>query len=129
MAVADLAEAKEAGLAEGLRQLAAGEVDAVITTIAAPARALQRSGRDGAGSSCCSLGTQERAILAGAQPDLVPVTLPPNTYPGQTETVDTVAVTAILVGTAPSRTPRSRPCWARSMAASTSSAPAARPDP
>ena len=28
------------------------------------------------------------------------MTLPPNTYPGQTESVETVAVTALLVGTA-----------------------------
>ena len=52
------------------------------------------------GIKLLSLGTQERAILAGGHPDLVPVTLPPNTYPGQTETVETVAVTALLVGSA-----------------------------
>ena len=99
VAVADLGEAKQAGLAEGLRQLAAGEVDAVITTIAAPAHSLQRAATDGRGIKLLSIGTQERAILAGAQPDLVPITLPPNTYPGQTGTVETAAVTAILVGT------------------------------
>jgi TRAP transporter TAXI family solute receptor len=100
VAVSDLGEAKQAGLSEGLRQLAAGEVDAVITTIAAPARSLQQAATGPGGIRLLSIGTQERAILAGAQPDLVPVTLPPNTYPGQTETVETAAVTAILVGTA-----------------------------
>ena len=79
--------------------LAAGEVDAVITTLAAPAHSLQQAAA-GAGIKLISIGTQERAILAGAHPDLVPVTLPPNTYPGQTESVETVAVTALLVGTA-----------------------------
>jgi TRAP transporter TAXI family solute receptor len=99
VAVADLAEAGQGGLAEGLRRLAAGELDAVVTTIAAPARSLQLAAAAG-GIRLLSIGTQERAILAGAQPDLVAVTLPPNTYPGQTESVATVAVTAMLVGTA-----------------------------
>jgi TRAP transporter TAXI family solute receptor len=98
VALADLGEAKEAGLAEGLRMLAAGEVDAVITTLAAPAYSLQRAAAEG-GIRLISVGTQERAILAGAHPDLVPITLPPNTYPGQSESVETVAVAALLVGT------------------------------
>ncbi len=46
------ARSRQAGLAEGLRQLAAGEVDAVITTIAAPAHSLQRAATDVAASSC-----------------------------------------------------------------------------
>ena len=46
------------------------------------------------------LGAQERAILAAGHPDLVPVTLPANTYPGQAQAVDTVAATALLVATA-----------------------------
>ena len=99
VALADLAEVKETGLAEGLRMLAAGEVDAVITTLAAPAYSLQQAAA-GTGIKLISIGTQERAILAGAHPDLVPVTLPPNTYPGQTDSVETVAATALLVATA-----------------------------
>ena len=99
VALTDLAEVKETGLAEGLRMLAAGEVDAVITTLAAPAYSLQQAAA-GTGIKLISIGTQERAILAGAHPDLVPVTLPPNTYPGQTDSVETVAATALLVATA-----------------------------
>lgn len=99
VALPDLAATQGVGLSEGLRLLAAGELDAVITTIAAPARALQEAAA-ATGIKLLSLGTQERAILAAGHPDLVPVTLPPNTYPGQTESVDTVAVTALLVGTA-----------------------------
>ncbi len=98
VALSDLASIKEAGLVEGLRLLAAGEVDAVITTLAAPAQALQEAAAT-SGIKLLSLGTQERAILAAGHPDLVPVTLPANTYPGQTAGVDTVAVTALLVGT------------------------------
>ena len=37
---------------------------------------------------------------AGSDRDLVPVTLPPNTYPGQSDSVETVAATALLLGTA-----------------------------
>ena len=62
MAPADLAAIKEAGLAEGLRLLAAGEVDAVITTLAAPARALQEAAAT-TGIKLLPLGTQERAIF------------------------------------------------------------------
>ena len=58
---------KEAGLAEGLRLLAAGEVDAVITTLAAPARALQEAAAT-TGIKLLPLGTQERAILAAGIP-------------------------------------------------------------
>ena len=99
VALPDLAATQGVGLGEGLRLLAGGELDAVITTIAAPAQALQEAAAT-TGIKLLSLGTQERAILAAGHPDLVPVTLPPNTYPGQTESVDTVAVTALLVGTA-----------------------------
>ncbi len=99
VAVSDLAEVKGAGLVGGLRMLAAGEVDAVITTLAAPGYALQQAAA-GPGIKLIPIGVQERSILAGAESDLVPITLPPNTYPGQTETVETMAVTALLVGTA-----------------------------
>jgi hypothetical protein len=97
--LSDLAEVKEAGLVEGLRLLNAGDVDAVITTLAAPAYTLQAAAA-GQGIKLLAIGPQERTILAGAHSDMVPVTLPPNTYPGQTETVYTVAVTALLVATA-----------------------------
>lgn len=98
VAVRDLGEAKELGLAQGLQMLAAGEIDAVITTLAAPAHSLQLAA-GGPGIRLLSIGTQERAILTGGRRDFVPVTLPPNTYPGQAEDVETVAVTALLVGT------------------------------
>ncbi len=99
VAVGELGEAAEAGLAEGLRRLAAGELDAVITTLAAPAHSLQLAAT-GPGIRLLSIGTQERSILAGSHPDLVPVTLPPNTYPGQSDSVETVAATALLLATA-----------------------------
>ena len=99
VALSDLAEVKEGGLVAGLTQLAAGEIDALITTLAAPAQTLQQAAA-GPGIKLLSIGPQERTILAGAHPEMVAVTLPPNTYPGQTETVETVGVTALLVGTA-----------------------------
>ncbi|MFL5333342.1 MAG: TAXI family TRAP transporter solute-binding subunit, partial [Geminicoccaceae bacterium] len=99
MALADLASVTEVGLASSLELLAQGEVDAVIATVAAPARALQEAAAAGT-IRLLPIGAQERAILTAGHPDLVPVTLPANTYPGQTQAVDTVAATALLVATA-----------------------------
>ncbi len=99
VAPGDLATITEVGLADGLRLLAGGEVDAVIATIAAPARALQEAAA-GSGIKLLPVGAQERVILTAGHPDLIPVTLPANTYPGQAQAVDTVAVTALLVATA-----------------------------
>ena len=99
VALGDLGAIKEEGLAAGLRRLAAGEVDAVITTIAAPAHSLQLAAAN-QGIRLLSIGAEAKATLAEAHPNLVPVTLPANTYPGQAEGVQTVAATALLVGTA-----------------------------
>ena len=99
LAPTDLVAVGEAGLAEGLRMLAAGETDAVFTTMVAPASSLQQAFTADA-AKLVALGPEVRAALMAAHPDLVPVTLPANTYPGQTEAVDTLAVTALLVGTA-----------------------------
>ena len=128
VAMSDLGGIDEGGLAAGLQRLAAGEVDAVIATIAAPARALQEAAA-GPGIKLLPVPAEALASLAADHPALVPVTLPANTYPGQPAAIDTVAVTALLVGRPNSPTPRSRRCCARSMAASISSRPAAPPGP
>lgn len=99
VAMSDLAAVSEVGLSPGLALLARGEVDAVIATVAAPARALQEAAAAGT-VRLLPLGAQERAILVAGHPDLVPVTLPANTYPNQAQAVDTVAATALLVATA-----------------------------
>lgn len=98
VAVRDLGKVTELGIAQGLAMLADGQLDAVITTLAAPAHSLQLAASS-QGIRLLSMGPQERAILTGGQRSFVPVTLPANTYPGQMEGVETVAVTALLVGT------------------------------
>jgi TRAP transporter TAXI family solute receptor len=95
----DLASVTEMGLAAGLELLARDEVDAVIATVAVPARALQAAAAAGT-IGLLPIGAPERAVLVASHPDLVPVTLPANTYPGQAQAVDTVAATALLVATA-----------------------------
>ena len=99
VALSDLGSIDEGGLAAGLQRLAAGEVDAVIATIAAPARALQEAAA-GPGIKLLPVPAEALASLAVDHPALVPVTLPANTYPGQAAAIDTVAVTALLVGRA-----------------------------
>jgi TRAP transporter TAXI family solute receptor len=93
----DLGSIGEAGLAGALPRLAAGELDAVIATVGAPARSLQELAAT-SGMTLLSLSPEAQARLQEAEPNFVPVTLPRRTYPGQNEAVGTVAVTALLVG-------------------------------
>ncbi|MFO1067926.1 MAG: TAXI family TRAP transporter solute-binding subunit [Geminicoccaceae bacterium] len=98
VAIADLAEVREDGLTDGLKALTAGEVDAVFTTLAAPAHALQLAMAAG-DVRLLALDSAARERLAGPGTHLVPMTLAANTYPGQAEPIDTVAATALLVAT------------------------------
>lgn len=94
---ADLAEATALGPAAAARALQAGEIDAFISVINAPARLIQRLSADAA----IRLLPIDAAMLPALTADdssLVPVTLPPGTYPGQTTPLATVAVAALLVG-------------------------------
>jgi len=95
----DLAEARDEGAQAAMQRLRAGSLDAFFTTIGAPAHELQRLATNHP-IRVLSLasGTIERLVTT--QPGLVRLTLPPNTYPGQTEPIATVAATALLVGTA-----------------------------
>lgn len=99
LALEDLGAISERGLAEGLRQLGRGELDAVFATISAPARVIQNQAA-ATGVRLLPLTPEAIARLAAAQPELVPITLPAWTYAGQAQPVATVAPTALLVASA-----------------------------
>jgi TRAP transporter TAXI family solute receptor len=84
------------GLDRGLKRLLAGELDAIIATISAPARRIQEAAATG-GIRFLPLPRELRDILAVQVPGLVPAELPAATYPGQHEAVATIATTALLV--------------------------------
>ncbi|MTW22113.1 TAXI family TRAP transporter solute-binding subunit [Allochromatium palmeri] len=91
----DLGAVHETGLAGGLQLLNNGKADAVIATIGAPARALQRAAANGR-IRLLSLNADLRDLLTREGAGYVPIVLPASTYPGQAEPVATVAVTALL---------------------------------
>jgi len=98
IAIKDLAEARGGGAQAAMQQMRVGQVDAFFTTIGAPARELQRV----AGAfpiRLVPISAAAAARLVVEQPGLVRLTLPANTYPGQSEPVATVAVAALLVST------------------------------
>ncbi len=96
---ADLAEASERGLADGLDALKRNELDAVIATISAPARSVQAFAASN-GISFLSLSEAEQAGMTGADSGYVAVTMPAGTYAGQEQPVRTVAAVALLVASA-----------------------------
>ena len=94
----DLREASQEGRERAVQRLIAGEIDALFVTIAPPARRLQElAARPGIRLIALSSAGINRIVAENA--GLVAMTLPPNTYPGQSEPVATVATTALLVGT------------------------------
>ncbi len=93
--LSDLGAVHNAGLAGGLELLNSGEADAVIATIGAPARALQRVAADGR-IRLLPLSAELRDLLTREGAGYVPIVLPASTYPGQREPVPTVAVSALL---------------------------------
>ena len=97
MAAKDLGEARSDGPQAALHALRAGQLDAFFTTIGAPARELQRLASTFPPPGADLRGP--RGPLVSDQPGLVRLTVPANTYPGQTEPVATVATTALLVAT------------------------------
>jgi TRAP transporter TAXI family solute receptor len=96
VAVKDLAELRGDGPQAALHALSAGRIDAFFTTIGAPARELQRVAATFP-IRLVPIGGAASARLIAEQPGLVRITLPANTYPGQSEPVATVAATALLV--------------------------------
>lgn len=95
LALTDLAEASGHGLAEGLDLLQRDELDAVITTISAPAARLQEMAAGG-DLRLLPLNEATQARLVNADSGFVAAVLPAGTYPGQTKPLPTVAVAALL---------------------------------
>ncbi len=79
-------------LAQATELLAQGKIDALFTTVHAPARALQRAAAKSKLAWIDILPTD--ALRASG---LVPLKLPARTYAGQAEPVQTLATTALLV--------------------------------
>jgi TRAP transporter TAXI family solute receptor len=102
MGVKDLAEGRSEGAERAIQRLRAGQLDAFFTTIGTPARALQRLAAEYP-IRLVPISAAAAARLTADQPGLVRLTLPPNTYPGQSEEVATVAATALLVATLDAR--------------------------
>jgi TRAP transporter TAXI family solute receptor len=96
LGVKDLAEVREKGLEDAAGRLGAGRLDAFFVTVGAPTRELQKL----ATRQKIRLLALDNSIierLVTENPGLIRLTLPANTYPGQTEQVTTVAATALLV--------------------------------
>jgi TRAP transporter TAXI family solute receptor len=96
LGVKDLAELREKGLEDAAGRLGAGRLDAFFVTVGAPTRALQNL----AARQKIRLVSLENSIierLVTENPGLIRLTLPANTYPGQTEQITTVSATALLV--------------------------------
>jgi len=96
IAAQDLAEARGDGPQAALHALRAGRIEAFFSTVGAPARELQRVAATFP-IRLVPIGGSAASRLIAEQPGLVRITLPANTYPGQTEPVATVAATALLV--------------------------------
>lgn len=94
----DLAEAAQDGLDKAIDRFRRRQLDAFFVTIAAPAPPLQDLAAR-SGMRLLPLQSARIARLVSENPGLVALTLPVNTYPGQTAEVATVAATALLVTT------------------------------
>lgn len=94
----DLGEAREEGIATALKSLEAGRLDALFTTVHAPAPQIQRLATTGR-IRLLSLDAATVARLQQKESYLVDVRLPLGTYPGVPEPITTIAVTALLAGT------------------------------
>ena len=96
IALSDLEEASERGLGDAVDALRAGELDALVTTIATPSRYLQALAA-GEPIRILSVDADAMTTLLDSYPSYVRLTVPANTYPGQSEPADTVSVTAMLI--------------------------------
>jgi TRAP transporter TAXI family solute receptor len=92
----DFTRVTDMGPARAIEALTAGDIDAVVSVINAPARLFQRLSAQ-SGIRFLPLDPQAVRALSQSSGHLVPLTLPPGIYPRQTEPVLTVAVTALLV--------------------------------
>jgi TRAP transporter TAXI family solute receptor len=94
----DLAEASRQGPRAAIPRLRRKQLDAVFVTASAPTRQLQELATQG-GLRLLPLTGAVAERLAESRPGLTPLTLPPNTYPGQREAVTTMASAALLLTT------------------------------
>jgi TRAP transporter TAXI family solute receptor len=92
----DFARVTDMGPARAIEALTAGDIDAVVSVINAPARLFQRLSAQ-SGIRFLPLDPQAVQTLSQSSGHLVPLTLPAGIYPRQTDPVLTVAVTALLV--------------------------------
>jgi TRAP transporter TAXI family solute receptor len=95
---ADLAEAREDGVAAAVPRLRRRQVDAIFVTSAAPTRALQQLAVE-PGLRLLPVRGSALERLVQSHPGLNPLTLPANTYPRQAEAIVTVASAALLLTT------------------------------
>ena len=98
IALTDLAEATELGVADASRMLQDGRLDAIFAGGGAPMRDLQRLATEHR-VRFLSLEDAALARLLDENAGLMRLTLPANTYPGQAVPVTTAAAAALLVGT------------------------------
>jgi TRAP transporter TAXI family solute receptor len=98
LAPADLREASDDAPAAAIARLRERQVDAVFLTGAAPMRLLQQAA---AATPLRLLPIDGKAVerIIRERAGLTPLTLPPNTYPGQRTPVPTVASAALLLTT------------------------------
>jgi TRAP transporter TAXI family solute receptor len=96
LGVKDLAEAREKGLEDAAGRLGAGRLDAFFMTVGAPTRELQKLATRHK-IRLLSLDNSIIERLVTENPGIIRLTLPVNTYPGQTDQVTTVTATALLV--------------------------------
>jgi TRAP transporter TAXI family solute receptor len=99
LAPKDLAEVGSEGLQDAPARLRSGRLDAFFATVGAPAREIQRLATR-VPIRLLSLDVNMVAGLVSQNAGLVRLTVPANTYPGQTEGVTTVAATALLLAQA-----------------------------
>jgi len=96
IAQSDLGAISSRGIAASVALIEAGEIDAFVVTVAAPARHLQNlAARQPI--RLLSLDEDARSTLAANNASLVPIALPTGTYPGQRAEIQTLSVTAMLV--------------------------------
>lgn len=98
IALDDLGEATELGVAEAAQGLRDGRLDAIFAGGGTPMRELQRLATE---QPVRFLPLEDVALerLLNENAGLMRLTLPANTYPGQVTPITTVAAVALLVGT------------------------------
>lgn len=98
IALDELGEAAELGVAEAARRLRDGRLDGIFAGGGTPMRELQRLATE---HRVRFLPLEDAALerLLNEHAGLMRLTLPANTYPGQATPITTVAAVALLVGT------------------------------